>query len=564
MTTKAKTDVDRLRKRWGALKTERTSWMSHWKDCSQYILPRTGRFFSTDRNQGGDRTNLIYDNTATIAARTLAAGMLGGLTSPARPWFRLTTGDAELDEHQAVKLWLADVTRRMQRVFAQSNTYRALHSIYEELGIYGTASATVLDDFENLIHIYTHTAGEYALAADYRGKVNTLYRAFQKTVGQIVAEFGLENCSRSVRNMHAEGNLDSWVEIVHAIEPRVDRDPRKFDARNMAWRSVYFEAGGNEDKLLRDSGFRRFRVLAPRWVTTAQDIYGSSPGMEVLGDVKQLQHEQLRKSQAIDYQSNPPLAIPTALKNVGVDRMPGGENYIDMATQTGGVKSLFEAPLRIDYLLDDIRDVRERIRAGFYADLFLMLANADRTNMTATEVAERHEEKLLMLGPVLERLHNELLDPLIELVFARMLEAGEVPQPPEQLDGVELSVEFVSLLAQAQRAVGTNSIDRFALGIAGVAQLKPEVLDKFDADQWADVYADALGVDPSLIVGDDQVAAIREARAQAQQQAAAQETAMQAVEAAAKLGTVKTNEPNAMNDILGNLTGYTSPGAQNY
>jgi hypothetical protein len=91
------------------------------------------------------------------------------MTSPARPWFRLTTGDIALDDQQSVKLWLADVTRRMQRLFAGSNLYRALHSMYEELGVYGTAAATILDDYDKGLHIYTHTAGEYALASDPRG-----------------------------------------------------------------------------------------------------------------------------------------------------------------------------------------------------------------------------------------------------------------------------------------------------------------------------------------------------------------------------------------------------------
>ena len=146
----------------------------------------------------------------------------------------------------------------------------------------------------------------------------------------------------------------------------------------------------------------------------------------------------------------------------------------------------------------DIQDVRQRINSSFYADLFLMLANATDTRMTATEVAERHEEKLLMLGPVLERLHNELLDPLIDNTFNRMVEANAIPPAPDELQGHGANVEFVSMLAQAQRAIGTNSIDRYVNNMGMVAQMKPDVLDKFDSDVWADSYADMLGVDPKL------------------------------------------------------------------
>ncbi len=201
-----------------------------------------------------------------------------------------------------------------------------------------------------------------------------------------------------------------------------------------------------------------------------------------------------------------------------------------------------------------------------YSDLFLMISQAVSTNMTATEVAERHEEKLLMLGPVLERLHNELLDPLIEITFERLLQAGALPPPPEELIGVNLDVEFVSILAQAQRAIGANSTDRFVGNLGAMAQIKPEVLDKFDADRWVDNYADQIGVDPELIVGKEEVALVRKARAdqQAAQQAAVQ--AQQAAESMGKLGGVATQNgaSNAGADIMNQLTGYGSPAPYSY
>ena len=546
-----------LLSRWGQLRNERESWMAHWKEISDYLLPRSGRFFVDDRNRGDKRHNSIYDSTGTRALRVLAAGMMAGMTSPARPWFRLTTSDPQLDESAAVKAWLADVTRLMQMVFAKSNTYRALHSMYEELGAFGTASSIVLADFDTVIHNYTLTAGEYALAANSRGQINTLYRQFQITTAQMVREFGRENCSPTVQNMFDRGALEQWVTIMQAIEPRADRDLTKRDDRNMAWKSVYFEQGGSEDQILRESGFKRFPALVPRWATTGGDIYGNSPGMEALGDVKQLQHEQLRKAQGIDYKTKPPLQAPTSMKSRDVDTLPGGISFVDAATPNGGIRSAFEVSIDLSHLLADIQDVRERIKGGFYADLFLMLANGTNPQMTATEVAERHEEKLLMLGPVLERMHNEILDPLIEMTFSRMVEAGIVPPPPEELQGIELNVEFVSMLAQAQRAVATNSVDRFVGNLGAVAGIKPEVLDKFDADRWADAYADMLGIDPELIVPGDQVALIRQQRAKAAE--AQQQAAMlnQGADTAQKLGSVDTSKQNALTDVTRAFSGYT-------
>ena len=162
-----------------------------------------------------------------------------------------------------------------------------------------------------------------------------------------------------------------------------------------------------------------------------------------------------------------------------------------------------------------------------------------------------------MIGPVLERLHDEMLSPLIEMAFSRMVEAGILPPPPQELQGRELNVEFVSVLAQAQRAVATSSVDRFVMSLGQIAQMKPDVLDKLDADMWADKYADMLGVDPELVVSGEQVVLVRQQRAQAQQ--AAQEAAMaeQAAGAAAKLGGVNTSQPNALTDVMSAFSGYT-------
>ncbi len=550
---------DKLFTRWGQLKSERASWWAHWQEITTYLLPRNGRYFVQDRDKGWRRHNNIYDNTGTRALRVLGAGMMAGATSPARPWFRLATADPELNKYQPVKVWLDDTTRRMQLVFQKSNTYRALHSIYEELGAFGTDVSIVLPDFNNVIHHYTLTCGEYCIATNYQGQVDTVYREYEKTVAEVVQEFGRENCSTTVRNMYDRGSFDQWVPIIHAIEPRSLRDTRKRDNLNMPYASYHFEVGGDNNKFLRESGFKVFPAVAPRWQTTGGDIYGNSPGMEALGDIKQLQHEQLRKAQAIDYQVRPPLQVPTSMKNRDVETLPGGVSFVDANTPQGGIRSAFEVNLNLQYLLNDIMDCRERIRGAFYADLFLMLANATDTRMTATEVAERHEEKLLMLGPVLERLHNELLSPLIDMTFTRMVEANVLMPPPPELQGMELSVEFVSMLAQAQRAIGTNSVDRFVGNLGVVAGMKPEVLDKFNGDAWVDAYADMLGVDPNMLVAGDQVSMIRDARNQALAAQAQADSMKQQAETARDLAAAKTVEPSALTNVIDMYSGYNTP-----
>lgn len=547
---------DKYLSRWSSLKNDRSSWDTHWREISDYLLPRSGRFFVTDRNKGDKRHNNIYDSTGTRALRVLAAGMMAGMTSPARPWFRLTTSDPDLDESSNVKQWLSAVQRKMLMVFQKSNTYRSLHSMYEELGGFGTGASIILPDYDDVIRHYTLTTGEYAIATDFRGQVNTLYREFDITVAQAVKEFGKDNVSQTIRNLFDRGSLDAWVTIIHCIEPREDREYGKRDSKNMPFASIYMEPGCDSGKYLRESGFKEFRAIAPRWAATGGDIYGNSPAMEALGDIKQLQHEQLRKAQGIDYQTKPPLQVPVGMKNYELDTLPGGTTAVNMNGPNGGIKTMFEVNLNLQHLLMDIQDVRERIRGSFYADLFLMLANNVNSRMTATEVAERHEEKLLMLGPVLERLHNEMLSPKIEMTFTSLLEAGALPPAPDELAGMDLSVEFVSMLAQAQRAVATNSIDRFVGSLGAVAQFKPDVLDKFNSDEWADMYADALGVDPELIVPGEKVALVRKARADAAQKQMAVEQANAQADTMQKLGNAKVEDNNALGNVINMFSGY--------
>lgn len=558
---------DYLWRRWQALKTERATWDSHAKDMAQYLLPRASRFTTSQTNVGGPKHNKIYDNTGLRSVRILAAGMMSGLTSPARPWFRLKHPDDDLMAYEPVKIWCSEVTRKILDVFAKSNVYRTLHQGYTEQGVFGTHASLILPDFETVIHSTSLTWGEYAIASDSRGKVDTLYREFRATASALVREFGYEQCSNPVKRAYDRGQLDVWFDVVHAIEPNLNRDPNKLDKRNMPWRSCYFELGQEKGKYLRESGFKRFRGLTPRWSVTGQDIYGESPGMEGLGDVKQLQHEQFRKAQGIDYMTKPPIGLPTAMKGVEIDTLPGGVSYFDQAGGGAtGQHQLFDVRLDLSHLLADIQDVRSRINSAFYADLFMMIASMDATGekMTATEVAERHEEKLLMLGPVLERQHNENTEPLVDMAFHELMEANALPPPPPELEGQPLEVELLGILAQAQRAVQTNGLDRFFTGVMTAAQLDPSAADKVKVDEAVEVYADSYGIDPKILRDDKEVAGIRKNRADQQAAAAKNAQAAEGAKAVQGLGAVPTQggASNAGADVIGMFSGYQNPQAE--
>lgn len=556
--TKTVSQRDKLQLAWSQLDSEFSPWRGQYEEITRFIAPQAGRFLVTDRNRGTKRTSAIIDNTATRALRTLGAGMMADVTSPARPWMRIVTGDEVLDRIHAVEVWLAAATKAVLRVCAKSNTYRVLHQTYEALGAFGTGAFLALSHEENVIHCYPLACGEYRLAQDWQGKINCCYRRFQRTVGELVGEFGYDNCSITVQKLYDQGSLNNPVTIVHAIEPRRDRNPLKLDAKNMPYASIYYEEG-ETSKVLRESGFARFPVIAPRWAVEGSDTYGTGPGMEAIGDVKQLQQEQFRKSQGIDYMSDPPRQMPTSAKDNDTNFLPGGVTFVDGEQ---GVRPAFQVNLNLDHLLADIQDVRERIRSSFFADLFLMLAMADKTRMTATEVAERHEEKLIQLGPVLERVHTELLEPLVRIIFEELLQRGELPPIPLELAGRELTLEFTSMLAQAQRAVAVVPFER-AIGIVGaIAEAKPEVLDNLDEDAlWAAV-TNMLGVDPAITRDPQKRDKLRAARAQAQAAQAQAAMAEQQSKTAKNLGTTPTNAGTALGDVLSLFSGYDSPPAQ--
>ena len=562
------TTREAVMRRLSALKTERATWMEQWREINTSLLPRTGRFFATEENKGHRRDDIL-DDTATAALTTLGAGMQYGQTSPARPWVRIETADPDLMESAEVSLWCDKVTRLILMVFARSNTYNTLHSMYEELGAYGVAASIVLPDYENIIQHTPLTIGEYTLATNSKNQVDTLGRELQMTVAQIVEKYVAGGpplreksgswdwsiVSPTVKNLFDNHQMDSWVRVQQLIEPRRYRNPSKRDPKNMAWRNVVIEEGVNSDKVMHEGGFLRFPVVAPRWQVSGNDVYGSScPGMRALGGMKQLQFEHMRKAQAIDFQVNPPLLLPSSLRNQESDFLPGGLTYYDpQGTNTGKVESAFNVQLNLQHLLLDVNDQRQMINTAFYADIFLMMDRLQGIQpRNQREVEERHEEKLLMLGPVVERQQNELLGPLIDITFDALSQAGALPPIPEQLQGHDLDFKYTSVLAQAQRRASMAGVDRIVGAVASIAAAKqdPSVWDKVDTDVIIDKAAGYEGVDAEMIRGKEDVQKLREARAQAQQAQQQAADRQQAAETAKTLAAAPMNTDTALTNVV--------------
>ena len=535
--------VGQCTRRLAEMRTIRSSNFTTWRELSSYIYPTRGRFvqppISNVGNRGAQVTQNIVDRTGTKAAKDLGSFLMAGITSPARAWFRLGVNDAALNGLAPVRQWLDDVQKRMLRVFAVSNFYAAMASLYEEVAVFGTAAMIVVEDFDTVIRCYPLTAGEYMLAADDRLQVGTLYREYVLTAESMVAQFGAENCSPEVQNLYRSGALGREISICHAIEPNFRRQKGRKDWRGMPYLSIHFEAGRRRDQALRIGGFHQRPFIAPRWDVVTTDVYGHGPGEEALPDVKSLQFLQRRKAEAIDKMVKPPLVGDSALANSVVSLLPGGLNFIPGGS-AAGLRPVYTVPPNIQGLLEDIQERQQLIRQAFRTDLIAMFANSDRAQITAREVDERHEEKLLMLGPMLERFHDEALNPIIDMVFGIMLRGKLLPEPPQELAGRYIEPDYISLLAQAQKSIGTTSLERMVGFIGNVAAAVPGVLDKFNADEAVEEYGEYLGVNTKVLRSEDEVGVIRQQREQAAQQQQAAQMGMQAVQGAKVLSETET------------------------
>ncbi|WP_338526806.1 portal protein [Erwinia aphidicola] len=542
----------RLTKQLAQLDSDRSTFEPHWRELSDFISPRSSRFLVSDANRNSRRNTSIVDPSASLAEDVLSSGMMSGITSPARPWFKLATPDKAMMDYGPVKIWLEAVQDRMNDMFNKSNLYQSLPIIYSQLGTYGVAAMAVMEDDEDVIRTYPFPIGSYYLANSARLNVDTCFRKFRMTVRQLVTEYGLDKVSDSVKGQWETGSYEQWHDVVHAVYPNVNRDTGKLDAKNKRYKSVYFEEAGGDDNILRESGFDEFPVMAPRWIVNGEDVYGSKcPGMTALGQVKALQLEQKRKSQLIDKATNPPMVGPTALKSQRVSLLPGDITYVDQITGQEGLRPLYQAPLPSADLLNDIQDTRQLIDRCYYVDLFRMLQNVNTRSMPVEAVIEMKEEKLLMLGPVLERLNDEFLDPFIDRAFSIMARRGMLPPPPEVMQGMPLRIEYISVMAQAQKSIGVSSLERFVRFVGGMAQAKPEALDKLDIDQSIDNYADAIGVSPTVVVAAEAVQQIRQQRAEQQQQMQQMQMAQAAVQGAKDLSQAKLGDQNALSAVAG-------------
>ncbi|MGE0745288.1 MAG: portal protein [Rhodospirillales bacterium] len=558
--------IKRTRDRLEALRTKRSSWVETWRDISEHFVPRNGQFtFSRDANRGSRKDRKILNNTGTLAVRACSAGFHSGMSSPGKPWFTLSTSNRKHMKSVRVRQYLRDIEDLIRATLSASNIYRVLPQVYTECPTFGTA-VVLMDknlrhagrasmDLADVVQFTMLAIGTYYIGVDARGRLAVVVREFEQTVDQIVEAYGYDACSDSVKTAYDSGRFEQMVPLIHAIEPRRTRDPNSPLASDMQFRSVVFEHGCNDGRKLLDSGFRSMPAFAARWDVLVEDVYGSGPGMDALGDARELQEKEVMLGKAEAQMSDPAIVVPAALKQ-GADFLPGGVSYMTMTSQHDRTQNAVDIQINQQHMYAGIDRIQRRIEKAFFVDLFRMLENDTRSNVTAREIAERHEEKLLAVGPVVERVENEVLRVIVDFTFEALVERDEMrvrmglepslPEPPAELEDEPLDIEFTGMLSQAVKAAEAARLDRF-IGIVGAAAaLDPSALDAVSITAYLDAYSRLMNIPPEVMTDDVRRRVLAEARSK---QMAAQAQAQQAKTASEAARNMAAASPAAATDV---------------
>lgn len=559
----------KLNERIGQMRGEFATWRPHLMELAQHMAPRRARWTLQDYNRGDKINGTIINNTPLLAARVLASGFMAAVTSPMREWFRLTTPDPELMNFGPVKRYLHVVEERIRWAMAMGNFYQGLaDGIYPDLGIFGFSCAILEADPKRIMRTSVKPLGEYYLSANSRGEIDTVTSELPMTVRQLVGEFAVREgnaqlpldwsgISKRVKALWDQGQYGAVIKVVHSIQPSMEFEAGLLGPGGMPVASVWMEEGCEEDKLLRVGGFEEFPALCPRWSVRGNETYGRSPGMDCLGDAKQLQHHERRLATLIDLAAKPPMVADEAMRGQRVSLVPGDVMYSPRGQGEAYRPAIVVDPRAIAELLQHIERAESRIEEGMFAHLFTRILTDPRAQRaTATEIEEMSNEVASMVGPALERLNGELLRPGVDRHFNELERRGFLPPPPEELQGIDVKPEFMSSMHQAQKAIGLQPVRVFVGELSALAAtLGPSVLDKVAGDKVVDELVNVTGIKPDLVLGDDEVRKIRSVRAAREQAMQQGQEMLAAAKGARDLGTTPAPAPdNALGAVLGALS----------
>ena len=506
--------------------TRRSPWDSYWSEVARFIMPR--RRVRPGRGGDGKAAEVfnpdILDGFGGIAVRTLAYGMMNGITSPARPWFRRRVPRAL--NTARVRRWNAEVQEMMTEAIDASNFYTAIAIQYLDLAAFQSSAMFIYEDERRVFRCQNFPIGQYHLANDNEGTVNRFGRTFSWRVEQIVKEFGREAVTEATRRLYDNKHFTQTREICHVVEPNTSDYEDVGVPRMFPYREVYWEKAATAGRILRARGFREWPGPCPRWEVLDNDDYGTGPSTDALPDIRQLQHMQRRKLQGIDKLIAPPLIADIQLQHREMSMLPNGVTFVAGANNVG-VRPIYTVAPPIQEISQEIQRLEMRIRDHYYNDLFKLISSLD-TVRSATEITALEAEKLVLIGPVHDRFQREALEVALKRIYGIMFRNGLFdPVPPEVQD---LGPEFTysSILSDARAALDAAPLERGVAFVGNLLGARPEVGDKVDWDFVVEDYFTKIGTDPRALNDDETVQEIRQQRAEAEAAAAAPEAAQTA------------------------------------
>jgi len=506
-------------------KASRMNWDTYWQELAEYFIPNKDDVYGF-RMQGEQKHNKLYDSTSIQSLENLSASLHGMMTNPSSVWFALSTGDTATDMDEDVAKHLETCTRIMIDTLNKSNFQEEIHEVYTDLGGIGTTVLDMEEDDEDDIRFRSRPIYSSYIAENHKGVVDTLFRCEAMTLRNIVGKFG-ENAFEGLHDLQYRLEQDPEVkeDVVFGIEP--DKDNKdKFLARWVLRK---------HEKILKESTYHSWPFAVPRWTKINTEVYGRCPAMKCLPDVKMLNAIMRTTIRGMQKVVDPPLMVPDNGFLLPLNTTPGGTNFYRSGTKDR--IEPFPTTARPDIGLDFVNNIRERVEQAFYSDQLQLIQQRD---MTATEVMQRTDERLRFLGPILGRLNNELLRPIIDRTFDILTRRGKFPKPPQLLAGKpDLRIIYTSQIAKAQRTGEANTLNKVLQVSGPILQAQPDVMDNFNGDAIIKYNAALFGLPTEFMNSKKSVEATRKGRAEAQ--AAAQQAAQENLGADTQMKQAKAN-----------------------
>ena len=507
------------------LKQDQIRYLPDWREISSYVNPAASDWDDLPpqqtRRHGPDLTN-VYDTTAQKASARLADGIQGYAFARNAAWLRLAFEDKKLDDVPGAGRWLQAANRSMLAQLQRSNFYDEGRTFIKCGADFGTAIMFRQDDDVRGIPAYSTLHLKRALVSEnIYGEVDTLFRDFFLTGGDAIRFFGRENLPEQIRAA-GEDNKATLFRFTHMVFPH-DKYDLDYKARGNREYYSFYVATEQRFQPVAEGGYDGKPFFCWRWARSLDgDVWGTdSPGQRELPTIKQANGQRKDISRMNQLAARPPIKATETLNGRirlepnGVTLLRPGEDY-----------ALSPITAQIGAAAADLQELQQNIRESYHTDFFLLLTEHIERMKTATEVSGLQGEKAAMLSSFFGRLGAEFLEPVIEDLFALEGKAGRLPQMPAELVGKKLKIDFDSPLAQMQMRFLTLTSSQQAIGeLLQLSQINPNVIDKIDFDAYADIVAEAYGLDKRVLRDQAKVEQMRQARAklQAQQMAKAQQ-----------------------------------------